>query len=244
MGGQAVRPSGGRVLGCTAALSAVVLLSAYPTIRLSAQVGHPPDHSPYRELRRGHTLVLSVGRVGGGKGVVGVGPTDGNVWALRFEKSVLKKFALTVEAGNALTSRLVLDPTKDSLTRASGPVSNDLIFADVGLHLVFTGGKTWHGLAPSLGFVAGVAAASRVPGDSSYSFRTKGLFGPQAGLRFHLSPRLALRADARLAVWRLTYPLAYRTPSPVDGSRILAVTSELTEWTRHPWFSVGVAWTL
>src|SRR5437867_12977664 len=42
----------------------VLLLAIVPSFRLAAQVGHDPSHSPYRDVRRGATLVLTFGHLG------------------------------------------------------------------------------------------------------------------------------------------------------------------------------------
>ncbi len=245
MGGQAVGRSDGRFTRCAArAVAAVLLLSARPPDRLTAQVGHPPNRSPYRDITLGGSFVPAVGYLSGDRGVVGVGPSNGKVFGVRYERPLSRIFGASLSVADALTSRYVVDPTKDSASRTSGPVDNSVVLLDVGLHMVLTGGKTWHGFAPYLGVSAGVAVASAVPSDTSqYRFRTKFTFGPQLGLRWYLWERLSLRADARVLFWRLTYPLQFRDPSPVDGSRALPETGALTEWTRHPWLSAGVGWT-
>src|SRR5581483_9513128 len=98
--------------------------------------------------------------------------------------------------GQAATSRFVIDPTKDSLTRTSGPVTDRLALATLGLYGELTGGKTWRGLAPYIGVEAGVAIANKVASDTStYNFGTKAVFGPSAGLRWFIGRRLSLRGD-------------------------------------------------
>ena len=228
-----------------AILGGAVFLSVGPTVRPSvAQVGHPPNRSPYRDITLGGSFVPAVGYLSGDRGVVGVGPSNGKVFGVRYERPLSRVLGASLSVADALTSRYVVDPTKDSASRTSGPVDNSVVLLDVGLHMVLTGGKTWHGFAPYLGVSAGVAVASAVPSDTSqYRFRTRFTFGPQLGLRWYLWERLSLRADARVLFWRLTYPLQFRDPSPVDGSRALPETGALTEWTRHPWLSAGVGWT-
>lgn len=244
MGGQADRRTGGLKGRRWVVLIGAVLLSAGPAVRPSAcQVGYPPDQSPYHDIKSGATIVFGAGHLGGGHGVVGVGPSDGDVFGVRYERPLNHTLGFSVNVANALTTRLLVDPTKDSISRTSGPVDNAVIIVDAGFHMVLTGGKTWHGIAPYLGISVGAAFSTRVPSDTSeYAFGTKVTFGPQLGLRWYVARGVSLRADGQVLFWRLSYPLQYREPAP-DGSRVLSTTSALTEWTRHPWLSVGVGWT-
>src|SRR5438093_13016034 len=51
----------------------------------TAQEGYDPAHSPYHDIPRGAVWALSVGHLGGSRGSVGVGPSDGLTGALRYE---------------------------------------------------------------------------------------------------------------------------------------------------------------
>src|SRR5439155_98207 len=79
-------------------------------------------------------------------------------------------------------------------------------------------------------------------GPGGYDFGTKLTVGPGAGLRWYPARRLSVRTDFRLVLWRLKYPLGYKQPSP-DGSRVLSLDAPLTEWTAHPWITIGLGWT-
>jgi hypothetical protein len=120
-----------------------------------------------------------------------------------------------------------------------------------GVHLFLTDSRTWHAFAPMIGVSGGVIVARDPPADTSgYRFRAKGMFGPEAGLRWYLGRRVALRAEGRLMFWQLNYPLSYKQPSP-DGTRVRQIADPTKgqladpdkEWTRHPWISIGLGWT-
>src|SRR2546430_14809489 len=53
---------------------------------VSAQVGYEPGHSPYHDMPRGAVWALNVGHLGGSRGDVGVGPSDGLTGGLRSEE--------------------------------------------------------------------------------------------------------------------------------------------------------------
>src|ERR1700694_2527787 len=135
--------------------SAAVLLTAYPPSRLSAQVGYPPDHSPYRDVKRGRALIVGAGYLTGGRGVVDVGPSNGRMASARFELPVGKPLAFFVGAAYGRMSRFVADPTKDSAAHISGPINTDVAILEGGIHLFLSGLKTWHALAPYLGVSGG-----------------------------------------------------------------------------------------
>ena len=221
----------------------VLLLAIVPSFRLAAQVGHDPSHSPYRDVRRGATLVLTFGHLGGSRGGPGVGISDGPTGGLRYEASFgALGAALGIAYGH--TTRFVVDPTKDSVSRKSGPFDTDVVLADAALQLSLTGRKTWHGLAPYVGGALGVAVGGGSPPDpSGYNFGNKLTLAPQAGVRWYPARRVSVRADFRLVLWKLRYPLGYKQPSPVDGGRVLPLDASLDEWTSHPWISIGLGWT-
>src|SRR5438445_9681144 len=140
----------------------VLLLAIVPSFRLAAQVGNDPSHSPYRDVRRGATLVLTFGHLGGSRGGPGVGISDGPTGGLRYEASFgALGAALGIAYGH--TTRFVVDPTKDSVSRKSGPFDTDVVLADAALQLSLTGRKTWHGLAPYVGGALGVAVGGGSP---------------------------------------------------------------------------------
>ena len=221
----------------------VLLLAIVPSFRLAAQVGHDPSHSPYRDVRRGATLVLTFGHLGGSRGGPGVGISDGPTGGLRYEASFgALGTALGIAYGH--TTRFVVDPTKDSVSRKSGPFDTDVVLADAALQLSLTGRKTWHGLAPYVGGALGVAVGGGSPPDpSGYNFGNKLTLAPQAGVRWYPARRVSVRADFRLVLWKLRYPLGYKQPSPVDGGRVLPLDASLDEWTSHPWITIGLGWT-
>src|SRR5713101_2611678 len=108
---------------------------------LSAQVGYDPAHSPYRDIPGGGVAVVSVGYLGGSRGSVGVGLSNGATGGLRYE---VQFGAIGASLGLAygLTTRFVVDPTQAAATRKTGPFNNPVVLADAGLQLVLTGRKT------------------------------------------------------------------------------------------------------
>ena len=115
MDGQTDRRIGRWFLRCAVTITS--LLSAYPPIRLSAQVGHEPSQSPYHDIRRGGVGVITFGYLGGSRGGPGVGISDGKTGGLRYEVAFGNALGASLGIAYAQTTRFVVDPTKDSLSR-------------------------------------------------------------------------------------------------------------------------------
>jgi hypothetical protein len=229
----------GRRLGTPLWAACLVVLAAGG---LTAQVGHPPNNSPYRDAPDGSTLVISAGYLTGGRGSIGVGPSDGPLVTLRYERPISRVFGASLTLGDAHTTRYLIDPTQDSTTRNEGLIGNAVFLADLGATMRLTGGKSWHGFVPTVGATFGVAVGNHIAQDTSqYAFNTKIMFGPEAGLRWYTSRDVSLRLNVRVEWWRLSYPLQFQTPAP-DGSRVLGVNASTTEWTQHPSVTLGVGW--
>ncbi len=156
----------------------------------SAQVGHEPAHSPYHDVRRGGVLVFTFGYLGGSRGSVGVGPSEGKTGGIRYEVP-FGAVGASLGLAYARMNRFVVDPFKDTTSRKSELSTNDVVLLDAGLQLVLTGRKTWRGFAPYVGGVLGVAIGGTSPRDTSgYKFGTKFTVAPNVGLRWYPARRL------------------------------------------------------
>jgi len=226
------------------AAAAVVWLSVLASYNaVAAQVGHDPGHSPYHDIPKGAAWVATFGYLSGSRGSVDVGPSDGMTAGLRYEVP-LGAIGASLGVAYARTTSFVMDAstTTDSLSRRSGPYDAGVVLVDAGLQLALAGRKSWHGLAPHIGGALGVAVGQRIAKDSSgYKFGTKITLAPNAGFRWYPARRLSLRGDFRLELWKLSYPLSYKQQN-FQGSRILDVNASLTEWTAHPWGTIGLGW--
>ena len=205
----------------------------------SAQVGYDPEHSPFRDIRKGSALALGVGWFAGDAGNLGIGPTDGPTATGRFEISLGGPTMVTVGATFAQLERNVVDPDPDSLPPRTGPFSTDILMLDLGLQLRLTGQKSYRRLAPYFGAAMGLAfELSGPPDPGGYSFGTRFTLAPGAGVRIYPGRRLSLAVDFRLLFWTLSYPTSYQVGSPP----LVPPGGDTSDWTTHPWTTVGVAW--
>src|SRR5438270_256295 len=126
-----------------------------------------------------------------------------------------------------------------------GPVKSDLGLFEIGMQLRLTGGKTWHGVAPYVGTGLGLMFDVNSPGDttgSGYQFGTKLTIAFASGVRWYPARRVMINGDLRAHFWRLKYPLSFHEQRASDGSRVIPLTQPLTDWTLHPWISLGIGW--
>jgi hypothetical protein len=191
--------------------------------------------------------VLFAGHLGGERGAAGVGPSNALSFGARYEIPAGRSVLFLFSGAYVMADRFIVDPAADSSSpaRRIGPVDSDLLLTEFAMQLRLTGSKSWHGVAPYAGVGLGLAFDVHSPGDttqSGYTFGTKITLSGATGLRLHPSRRFTLQAEAKALLWRLKYPFSFRSAAP-DGSRVLEPTAKLTDWTMHPWVSLGLGWT-
>lgn len=222
----------------------LALLSVATTA--AAQVGHAPESSPYRDIRRGHTVTLFGGNIGGSGGPFEIGPHDGSVFGGRYDLRTSRTLQLGVGLSRGNLERLIVDPYLPPNRRVSGPVKQSMTFAEFDLQFNLTGGKTWHRLAPFAGLGTGMAFSGNTPADTSgFDFGNKFFFVPHAGMRVFITRRVHLRADARIAFWKLSYPLTFLPPtqSGVATDPTPVITDGRTnEWATSRWLQIGLGY--
>jgi hypothetical protein len=225
----------------------VALLMATP---VQAQVGHPPERSPYTDLRATQATSLVGGYIWGSGGKVGVDPSDGPPIGIRYDRQVGAPLDVYIGISGARLQRLILDPNASLAARTTGPVNHEVIMTEVGMSLVLTGRKTWHGLVPYLGGGFGIAfgSAARTPTDilAGFNYGTKLVLSPHIGVKWYPVQALAFKVEGRTIHWRLRYPDSYffsplgapAIPPILDGT----VTKD-TEWTHHPALFASLGYT-
>jgi hypothetical protein len=215
---------------------------------LSAQVGHAPDNSPYRDIRKGHTFTALYGKFGGSGGEFGIGPHDGPTYGFRYDIRTASAVQIGLGFAHGSLDRLIVDPFVALANRVSGPVKQSVNFAELNLQLNLTGGKTWHRLAPFVGSGVGLTFPSSTPQDTSrFTFGHKIYLAPFTGLRILVTDRLSLRGEARVAFWKLKYPTTFTTEPPLepgtpDHSNAVITDGRLNEWITSSWLTVGLGY--
>lgn len=245
--GREGQPVGqGRVRLSTALL--LMLLATATATPALAQVGHRPDASPFRDIRKGHSLTATFGQFGGSGGRFGIGPHDGPIYGLRYDIRTGSTVQVGLGFARGELERLIVDPFVELANRVSGPVDQTVTFAEVNLQLNITGGKTWHHLAPFVGTGVGLTFPSGTAADTSgFELGRKFYLAPYAGLRIFVTDRISLRGEARVAFIKLKYPATFEVepvlePGTTDNPNAVISDGRTSEWNTSSWLSVGLAY--
>ncbi len=207
-------------------MTAILTLLWVPASAL-AQVGNAPAHSPFRDIRKGHTLTVTGGYLGGSGGQLNIGPHRGEVIGGRYDIRTGSTIQIGLAVAQANLDRFIVIPAVPPVR--SGPVRQSVTLAEIALQFNLSGGKTWYRIAPFIGAGVGLAFAGATAADTStYDFGNEFYFAPSAGLRFFLSDRLHLRGEARAAFWKLDYPSLFENVR--------------SEWVVSPWLQVGLGY--
>ena len=229
----------------TSALAFILTLG--PTL-LSAQIGHPPQSSPYRDIRKGHTFTIAGGYFGGDGGDFGIGPHNGPLIGGRYDIRTAGALQIGLGIAYADLERFIVNPFVTLANRQSGPVSQSVIFTDLNAQFNISGGKSWHRIAPFLGLGGGLAFASSTPADTSgFDFGNEFYLTPSIGFRYFLGDRLHLRAEARAIFWKLDYPTTFQQepveePGTVDDPNAVIRGGNLNDWTSSSWLQAGLGY--
>lgn len=223
-----------------------VFLFNIPTVQLTAQVGHDPASSPYRDVRLRAGPSFFVGEFNGSRGSADAAFSNARTASVRYEIPTGKTLLLQFNGAYLQGDRFLLNPGADSSSpnRKTGPYQAGVVLTDLMLHLRLAGPKSWRGFAPYVGAGIGLGFESETPPDttgSGYQFGTKFTVTGATGVRWHPFRHLWLSGDARFVFWKESYPISYHSTAP-DGSRVLPLIHDLSEWIIHPWFSVGAGW--
>jgi hypothetical protein len=220
-----------RLLGLT--ISGLFLWLTVATGSATAQVGHPPGASPYRDIRQGHTLTLLGGYFFGNGGEFNVAPHDGPSIGARYDIRSSRAIQLGLGVFYGDLQRFIVNPSLT--TPRTGPVKQSVTFIELDVQMNPSGGKSWHRIAPYLGLAGGLGISSNTPADTSrFDFGNKFYLAPNGGFRLFFSQRLHLRAEAKATFWKITYPTTFR----VDPG------TTFTEWTNSWWLQAGLGYSI
>ena len=227
---------------------ATCALSSAP-LAMSAQVGHRPESSPYRDLRSRRVLSLSSGYILGSAGTAGVGPGNGSYTGGRFDIHLGGPAELSFGAGVANLERVIIDPTWGPANRTIDTTSQAIVLLDGGFNLLLTGEKKWYGLVPYAGMGLGMALGTSVKADSlsGYSFSTHFTAGPKAGLWMQPSDRITFRIECRDLIWRLKYPDGFFSApvnEPLEPPVLDANVMKDTQWVHHLGLTITLGYTI
>jgi hypothetical protein len=219
-------------------MSALALAFVATTAR--AQVGHLPENSPYRDLESSQELSFFGGRYSAGKDPIGVAPSGGPMYGLRYEIHVGGPAFLMARFAHVNGERFPIDPTKSGTAAQLGRKNVSLKLFDVNLVLNLTGQKSFHNIVPVINFGAGIASCNCTVSPDPYTFGTPFAFSFGGGLRYVPGGRFQLRADWGDYLYQLKYPTAYYL-TPTTGTAAAGGGQARSFWKNNRALSLGAS---
>jgi hypothetical protein len=205
-----------------------------------AQVGHLPQNSPYRDLETSQELTFFGGHYTPGKDPIGIAPTDGGMFGLRYLIHVGGPAFLMARWSHVNSERVTIDPTKTGAGRQLGKQNVSVNIYDIDLALNLTGQKSFHHIVPVVNMGAGIASCGCTVANDPYTFGTPFAFTYGAGLRWVPGGRFQLTADWSHYLYQLKYPTAYYL-APTGGSAAVPSNQARSFWKGNRALTIGAS---
>lgn len=206
----------------------------------SAQVGHLPENSPFRDIEGGQELTIFSGHFNAGAAPTGTAPKPGPVLGLLYQIHVGGPANLMVRYAHVSTDRLAVDPTLGKTNRSLGTHTSVVSLYDIDIGLNLTGMKSYHRLVPTVNFGAGVASCTCTVDKDPFTFGTPFAISLGAGLRYVPGGHFQIRVDLNDYLYQLKTPAAYYINS-ADNTPVAAQGTARTFWKNNPTLTVGVS---
>lgn len=211
------------------------------TAPATAQVGYPPDASPYRDLEYRQELSAYTGWYAAAKDPAGVAPRGGPLLGARYEVRVGGPASFTARLARVFSERRTLDPTRPAATRDLGTRSQPLYLGDVGLTLNLTGQKSVRRLVPLLNMGVGLVSNLEKRDVGGFGMGTSFTFTFGGGLRWVPGGKLQLRADIADYLYQIQYPSSYYTRAS-DSTQVLKDSQSPRVWKHNAALTVGASY--
>ena len=216
------------------------LALAFVATTARAQVGHLPEHSPYRDLEASQEISFFGGRYSAGQDVLGIAPRGGPMYGLRYEIHLGGPAFLMARFAHVNSERFPIDPTKSGAAAQLGRRNVSLNLADVNLVVSLTGQKSFHHIIPVINAGAGIATCGCTVSLDPYTFGTPFAFSFGGGLRYVPGGRLQLRADWGDYLYQLKYPNAYYL-TPTNGTAAAGSGQAKSFWKNNRALTLGAS---
>ncbi|CAN5637375.1 hypothetical protein BH23GEM1_BH23GEM1_10380 [soil metagenome] len=207
-----------------------------------AQVGYPPERSPFRDLEYRHELTLFGGMYKAGEDPAGVAPRGGPMAGIRYEARVGGPAQLMVRAAYVQSERRAIDPSQPEASRDLGTQDASLYLLDAGISVNLTGQKSYRRLVPTVnGGIGIVAGGGKDVENDPYRFGTPFAMTYGLGLRYVPGGRFAMRLGMDGYVYRLKYPTAYYATAS-DGTTVLDPRQSTNFWKNNVALTIGASY--
>ncbi len=206
-----------------------------------AQVGYPPERSPFRDLEYKHELTLFGGMYQAGEDPAGVAPQSGPIAGLRYELRVGGPAQLMFRLAYVDSERMAVDPSEPEASRDLGVHSAPLYMLDAGISVNLTGQKSWRRLVPSVNAGVGIASGGKDVEGDPYRFGTPFAITYGAGLRYVPGGRFAMRLGLDAYLYKLDYPPAYYATAS-DGTSVVGPRQSTSFWKNNVALTIGASY--
>lgn len=222
-------------------LGIIACLLARPA---AAQVGYPATGSPFRDVPFKQEVTLYGGHFGGWPGQAGVGPRGGTIIGLRYGITVGGPAEFSAHLARIGSSRMVIDPARDSATRVLGTESLPLYLLDADFTLNLTGRKTFHHMIPDVTVGAGVLSNFGAQADTGgFKIGTPFALMVGAGVRYLPGGRYALRLDLADYLYHIHYPPSYFKANASTGApAVLPSSATAGPWAHGAVITLGISY--
>ena len=217
-------------------------LAAWPGSLAEAQVGYPPDRSPFTDLSTKGEVGLFGGYYLGNRGSAGVGPQSAPVVGGRYEIHLGGPMFAGVRLARTSSDRTVIDPTLATADRVIGKKSAPLYLLDANLILALTGQKTYHLLIPVVSGGLGMASDFAAKDAGGYSLGTTFALNFGGGIRWVATRRTQLRLDVIDNIFQLSYPDSYLATPTAGGNPVLDPSQGQNEWKHTLMITLGLSY--
>ena len=205
-----------------------------------AQVGYPPDRSPFRDLEYRQQVNAEVGYLHTQSDGPGVAPRSapfvGARWAMQFSNP----FIISARIAQAFSERDVIDPAATAANRFVRTETVPLTMADVQIGLALTGYRSWHNLVPELNAGMGVIGAFDERDEGGFRVGTPLALTGGAGVRWVPGGQWHVRADLTHRMYRISYPQSYFQSTV--GEPVLGAQDSNSRWTHNPSLSISIGY--
>ena len=185
-------------------------------------------------------LTFFGGQYRAGKDPIGIAPTAGPMFGLRYLIHVGGPAFLMARWSHVNSQRLTIDPTKTGAARQLGKRSVPLNIYDIDLALNLTGQKSFHHIVPVVNLGAGIASCGCTVTNDPYTFGTPFAFTFGAGLRWVPGGRFQLTADWNDYLYQLKYPTAYYL-APTGGTAAVPSNQARSFWKGNRALTIGAS---
>jgi hypothetical protein len=215
---------------------------------LRAQVGYPPNQSPFRDLELTQEVSVFTGWYQAKRDPLQIAPRSGPMTGVLYQWRAGGPANLTASVARVESDRDVLDPeasntcTNKPNCKLVGSFRWPLYFFDAGLAMSLTGARSFFRLVPDLKAGIGLLSDFHTKSDvGDFAIGTRFAFSWGAGFRWVPGGSYQVRFDFINRLYSLRYPEAYIVPA-ADQSTILDPERNRTVWLNNPSVSIGFSY--